>query len=361
MFSFRSRSTAVLAVAGAILIGASAAHAQSTSRNLILPFVGSAPETGLQYGATAYRLEHLGDSATRATSYQLFASSTAKSQLRAYFELDRWTTRNDWHFIGHIEWERFPLTYFGTGDRTPKSAEEAYTPRGIIGWATVQRRVAGPLYVLAGYRFQDLDIVKTTPDGALRDGSIRGSRGSRVGQLQAGALWDSRDDAFAPYTGTFVQVTGSLAANAFGSAFDFRRLVLDARHFVSLGGRRVLAFQGVYEGTGGAAPFDQVSLVGNSSYLRGYATGRYRDMHLATIQAELRAPIIGRLSGAAFAGAGRIAPRASDLTSSSARTLPSYGGGVRWQLFAGSRNLIRLDYARGVGQSGIYLGLNEAF
>ncbi len=361
MLSFRSHCVHVLALVGAAFTGASVLHAQSTTRNLVLPFVGSAPETGLQYGATAYRLEHLGDSVTRPSSYQLFASSTAKSQLRAYFELDRWTTRNDWHVTGHLEWERFPLTYFGVGDRTPQAAEEAYTPRGIIGWATVQRRVAGPLYALIGYHYQNLDIIKTTPGGALRNSSIRGSTGSRVGQLQLGALWDSRDDASASYSGTFIQATESLAATAFRSEFDFRRFVVDARQFVPLGGRRVLAFQGVYEGTAGNAPFDQISLVGNPSYLRGYPTGRYRDFHLATVQAEFRSPIVGRLSGALFGGAGRIAPRAADLTSGSARTLPSYGAGVRWQLFAGSRNLIRLDYARGAGQSGIYLGLNEAF
>jgi hypothetical protein len=100
-----------------------------------------------------------------------------------------------------------------------------------------------------------------------------------------------------------VQVTGSAAAAAFGSEFDFRRVVVDARRFLALGGGRVVAVQGVVETTGGAAPFDQVSLVGNSNYLRGYTRGRFRDRHLAASRRNTarRSPAgsDGRLSPAA--------------------------------------------------------------
>jgi outer membrane protein assembly factor BamA len=196
----------------------------------------------------------------------------------------------------------------------------------------------------------------------LQLGSVVGSRGGRVAQLQGGALWDSRDNVFAAYRGTFVQVTGSAAAAAVGSEFDFRRLVLDARHFLTVGTRRVVAVQAVVETTGGAAPFDQVSLVGGSNYFRGYARGRFRDRHLATLQAEYRAPLVGRLGWAAFAGGGCVAPRVGELVGGDARFLPSYGIGARWLLFARSRSTIRVDYGRGADeQSGLYVALNEAF
>lgn len=196
----------------------------------------------------------------------------------------------------------------------------------------------------------------------LRDGTIVGSPGGRVGQLRGGLLWDTRDDVFAPYTGTFVQATGSLAAGAVGSDFGFRRLVVDARRFVQVRDGRVVAIQGVLEATDGAAPFDQVSLVGSSNYLRGYVHDRYRDRHLASLQAEYRAPLVGRLGWAVFAGGGRVVPTVRDLVGGDARFLPSYGVGARWLLFERSRSTIRVDYGRGVaGQSGLYVALNEAF
>jgi outer membrane protein assembly factor BamA len=338
-----------------------AGTARPPARTVILPYLGSAPETGLQYGATIFRVRQPADSGTRPSSAQLFANYTAKSQARAFLEVDRWTAGNRWRTTARVEWQRFPLPYYGFGDDTPASAEELYTPRGVLALATVQRRIRGALYAFGGYRYQDVDVVETADTGVLRRGSVVGSEGGRVGQLQGGALWDSRDNVFAPRRGAFVQVTGSAAAAPFGSEFDFRRVVVDARRFLALGGGRVVAVQGVVETTGGAAPFDQVSLVGNSNYLRGYTRGRFRDQHLAALQAEYRAPLAGRLGWAAFAGGGRVASRVGDLAGG-ARVLPSYGLGARWLLFASSRSTVRVDYARGAdGQSGLYVALNEAF
>jgi hypothetical protein len=339
-----------------------AASVREAPRTAVLPYVGSAPETGLQFGGTVIRVTEPADSVTRSSTAQLFAAYTAKGQARAFADVDRWTTGNVWRVNAHLEWQRFPLPYYGTGEDALADDEEFYTPRGVLAYTTVQRRVRGPFYVMGGYRYQDMRVVETDEGGMLHDAVIPGARGSRVGQLQGGLIWDSRDNVASSERGSFVQATGSVAGDAFGSQFDFVRGVVDARRFVSLGQRRVLALQGVLETTGGVAPFDQVSLVGNGSYMRGYTRGRFRDQDLAAIQAEYRAPLAGRLGWAVFAGGGRIAPHFSDLASSDARFLPSYGLGARWLLFPHSRTTIRVDYARGAeGQSGLYVALNEAF
>ena len=328
----------------------------------ILPYLGAAPETGVQYGGTIFRVSQPADSATRPSTMQLFAAYTAKSQARAFAELDRWTAGNVWRVNAHLEWQRFPLPYYGVGDDAPQSDEEFYTPRGVLAFATLQRRVSGPYYVMGGYRYQDMSIVETEEDGVLRAGTVTGAYGGRVSQLQGGMLRDTRDNVFASEHGSFVQATGSFSAHALGSEFDFTRVTVDARRFLSLGRHRVVALQGVLETTGGDAPFDQISLVGNSDYMRGYTRGRFRDRHLAALQAEYRAPLAGRLGWAAFAGGGVIAPHVSDVVSADARFLPSYGLGARWLLFARSHSTIRVDYARGTaGQSGLYVALNEAF
>ena len=343
-------------------VAAHAADGDRPSRIAVLPYLGAAPETGVQYGGTVFRVVQPADGATRPSTAQLFAAYTAKSQARAFVELDRWTTGNVWRVNAHLEWQRFPLPYYGIGDEALASAEEFYTPRGVLAFATVQRRLRGPLYAVGGYRYQDMRIVETEEAGMLRDGVVTGSRGGRVGQLQAGMLWDSRDNVFASERGTFAQVTGSVAGSAVGSEFDFARTVVDARHFLRVGRHRVVALQGVLEATGGDAPFDQLSLAGNGNYLRGYTRGRFRDRYLASLQAEYRAPLAGRLGWAAFAGGGRLGGRLGDLAGGDARFLPSYGLGARWLLFARSHSTVRVDYARGAeGQSGLYVALNEAF
>ena len=374
-------------LAAAMLVVASVAAAQErdstarsavSTRTLVLPYFGSAPETGFQYGATAFRVQQPADTLTRPSTQQIFASYTAKSQAVVWAEVDRWTARNDWRLTGRVEWQRFPLAYYGVGDTTRESAEEIYTPRGIVASLAVQRRIGGPLYALAGWRYQDMDIVETDSGGILRRGGVRGARGGRVGQLRLGAIWDGRDDVFAPARGSFVQGTAAVAAAPFASDYDFIKFNVDARRYFPVGEQRVVAVQGVLEMTeqggavptsplgdadtrgGGDAPFDQLSLVGGSNYLRGYVRGRVRDRHLAAVQAEYRGPLIGRLGWAAFAGGGWIAPSVADL--GDARFLPSYGAGLRWRLFAKSRSAIRVDYARGLaGNSGLYVALNEAF
>ena len=354
-------------LSGAVLlsiaaVAPAAAQSDATTRTFVLPYLGSAPETGFQYGATMFRVQQPSDSATRPSTAQLFASYTAKNQARVFAEVDRWSSGSVWHFTGHLEWKKFPLPFYGFGDRAPESAEEFYTPSGVLASAVVQRRVRGPLYVLGGYSFQNFHVSGLSDDGVLVRGVTTGDRGGRIGQLQAGAILDDRDDVFASRRGSFLQATGSVATSAFASEYDFSRFIVDGRHFVSLGGSRVLALQAVTELTGGTPPFDQLSLVGNSNYLRGYTRGRYRDRDLAAAQAEYRAGLWRKLGWVAFAGAGRVAPRPGMLVDGSARTLPSYGLGLRWTLFSNSRSAIRVDYARaGDKQSGLYVALNEAF
>ena len=358
-----TRLSAVTGILGALFGVCTPLHAQEpTARTFVLPYFGSAPETGIQYGGTVFRVNQPADTATRPSVAMLFASYTAKRQALVFAEVDRWTSGSNWHLLGHLEWKRFPLPFYGFGDQSLASAEEFYTPTGILASAVVQRRVRGPLYLVGGYSFQDYHIAHSSPNGALAGGTVLGNGGGRVGQVQAGGLWDNRDDVFASTHGSFVQLTGSVAASAFASEYDFTRLMLDARHFLPLGGSRVLALQAVTELTGGGAPFDQVSLVGNSNYLRGYTRGRFRDRDLAAVQAEYRAHLWRKLGWAAFAGAGRVTARPSALVSGSARTLPSYGAGLRYTLFNKSRSAIRVDYASGASsQSGLYVALNEAF
>jgi hypothetical protein len=349
-------------LAASVVAGPARAQDTATTRFFILPYLGSAPETGLQYGATVFRVRQPADKATRPSTAQLFASYTAKRQARVFAEVDRWSTGSAWHVVTRAEWQRFPLPFYGFGDRAPESAEEFYTPTALIASALVQRRVHGPLYLLGGYSFQKSRITNTSPDGTLGRGAVFGDTGGVLTVFQVGGLWDDRDDVFATASGNFVQLSESYSTSALGSDYTFRRFVADVRHFLPLGSGRVLAMQGVVEMIGGNAPFDQLPLVGNSNYLRGYTHGRFRDRELVAGQAEYRAPLWRRLGWVAFGGAGRIASQPLDLFARDARTLPSYGIGARWTLFSGSRSDIRVDYARaGDAQSGIYVALNEAF
>jgi hypothetical protein len=323
-----------------------------------LPVIGSAPETGLQYGATLFAVrERPAAASTRPASVTAYAVRTAKQQTRVGIEGETWTRGNAVRLAGSLQWQRYPLPFYGIGDDTPERAKEIFTPRGVEAQGTLQVRVRGPRYALAAVRVADMTI---TPDstGQLRHDALVGTRGGRTTELTGGLLDDSRDNIFAPASGRFVTLSYTRAVNAFGADFRYGRIRLDARGYHPVGGG-VLAMQLVGVGVTGDVPFDALALAGGGDILRGYPRGRYRDRVLGAAQLEYRSPAWHRLGAALFAGAGTVSGNPRDLFSS--RLLPTYGAGLRLQLDPVQRTAIRVDYGRGTGNSGLYVGLNQAF
>ena len=325
----------------------------------VLPVLGSAPETGFVGGATALRVSGpVGDTVTRSTTEQVYVAYTAKQQLRAFVSTDRWSQGNRWGLSAQLEYQRFPQPFFGVGIDAPKSAEEWYESRSLIGSATVLRRVSRAIYGQVGLRYTKTTIAEAEDDGVVERGELRGMQGGVVSQLVTGVAWDSRDNVFAPAKGTYALVTGAQSGSVLGSDYRFDRYVADARHYWRAG-RGVLAGQAYLEATSGATPFDQLALLGSGSVMRGYVHGRYRDRDLAAAQLEYRTPLVGRFGVAAFAGAGTVAPTIAELGSST--VLPTFGAGARWLLLPKERTTIRVDYAKGKSSSGFYVAFNEAF
>jgi len=325
-----------------------------------LPALGSAPETGLQFGATVLAVwEPAPRLRTRPASLLASVLRTTKAQTRVRIEGERWSTGNARRIAGSLQWQEFPLPFFGFGDRTPDSAEEIYTPTGTEAVLSAQQRIAGPWYVTAGVRHLDQKITADTV-GVLRLGRITGSSGGVSTELSAGLQRDTRDNLFAPHAGQWLQLTYSHADDGLWSDFSYRTVRLDARSYHTIGLAHVIALQLQVTGVDGDAPFDALALVGNGDIMRGYKRGRYRDRWLRTAQAEYRSPSWHRLGGVVFGGAGVSSSTLGDI--SGQRILPTYGAGLRVQIDTRQRTGVRADYGRGLdGASGLYIGFNQAF
>ncbi|WP_411280404.1 BamA/TamA family outer membrane protein [Gemmatimonas sp.] len=355
-------AVAVVAIIAPTTAPAQGAPDSTVGRRRIqpLPALGSAPETGLQFGATVLAvIERPAMDHARPASLIATAIRSTKSQTRVSIEGEHWTRQNGRRVNALLAWQKFPLPYYGIGDSAAAGDKEIFTPKGVEAIAGVQQRLHGHWYVTGGIRFVDQSI---TPDtiGVLRQRTLTGSHGGRLVELSAGALLDSRDNLFAPQRGTFAQVTYTRNDDVLGSPFQYDRVRLDARHYRTLTGTHVLATQLLLLGVSGSTPFDQLALVGGGDILRGYSRGRYRDQRLAAAQVEYRSPIAHRVGLVAFAGAGAIG-RAWD-TLSEARLLPTYGGGIRVLIDPRQRTAVRVDYGLGRDSSrGLYIGFNQAF
>lgn len=327
----------------------------------ILPVIGSAPETGFQFGATVLRIYRLGPSpSTRTSQQQIYAVYTAKSQARAFVQVDRWTSENIWRMRLRGEYQRFPLPYYGIGDSTPDDAEEWYTSTGPIFEALVQRLVLPRTYLGAGAKVTHVRITNTEDGKGLAMGTVVGAGGGTVAQAQAVISRDSRDNVISAHSGNVAQLTANWSNHLWGSDFDFSRYVVDLQRYQSFGrAEHVVAAQVRFQGTSGTAPFDQLVQYGSDNDLRGYTRGRYRDNHGASAQVEYRSPYVRRVGVVGFVGAGTVASAIADLPKGA--LLPTYGGGLRFLMNAEQRSAIRIDFGLGKGSSGLYVSLGQAF
>ena len=348
----------------ALTLAGPTAHAQPDSgarhRILPLPALASAPETGLQYGATVLAVwEPPAKFATRPSSLLGSALHTSQSQTRVRLEAERWSRGNVRRVGGSVQWQRFPLPFYGVGDRTRKADEEIFTPTGVELMIGVHQRVTGAWYLTGGVRHLNQRIAHDSI-GVLRTGVITGSGGGQITEWSLGTSTDTRDNLFAPRQGRWLQASYARSSKHIGSDFTYGTLRVDGRTYHALAAEHVLATQVQLIGVHGAAPFDQLALAGNSDILRGYARGRYRDHWLLAAQGEYRTPVRHRVGGVLFAGAGVTSPGLDAL--SDRRLLPTYGGGLRIQIDQRQRTAVRADYGRGRdGASGLYIGFNQAF
>jgi len=339
-----------------------ALRADSVGRRRIqpLPALGSAPETGLQFGATLLGVwEPSARRQARPTSLLASVLRTRKQQTRVRAEAEHWSDGNARRVAGSLQWQKFPLPFYGIGDRSLASAEETFTPTGAEAIITVQQRITGSWYATAGVRHLSQAIALDSA-GVLRQRTILGTAGGRITEWSAGLTRDTRDNLFAPRQGRWLQASYARSIDGLWADYAFGTLRVDARQYHQLAAEHVIATQLQIVGVDGAAPFDQLALIGNSDIMRGYARGRYRDRWMSAAQGEYRSPVRHRVGGVLFGGAGVSVNSLGVL--SDARLLPTVGAGLRVQIDQRQRTGVRLDYARGLEKaSGLYIGFNQAF
>ena len=201
--------------------------------------------------------------------------------------------------------------------------------------------------------------IEPTPGGILDEQDPVGHQGGLSSGLGIAILHDSRDNLLNPQRGHFLDIEQQFFAPAFGSQFSFVRFGLDARTYIPIKKKSILAFQAKLGLQSGQPPFRMLSLLGSANDMRGYYQGRYRDRDHYALQAEYRLPLFWRIGVAGFAGIGDVGRTPSDfLTSTTKYTL---GGGLRFLMDKAENINLRFDFAWGRQSTGFYVAFGEAF
>lgn len=323
-----------------------------------LPVVFWLPETRLGYGATGglhFQLRN----ASRPSSVFGAAVYTLEQQGSIDVAADVYAPGGAL-LAGRIRALYFPDVFYGLGPRTQVSQREAFTRRAVEAVITGELPLLGVPGLRAGPRLDARaeDIGGVAAGGALASGAIPGSRGFSAVSAGASVTWDTRDSAFWTTHGSIVQAWYVYAPKGLGHHEPFGRGVLELRHFLPLGGGRILGLQAYFEGAHGATPFTLLPKLGSTRFLRGIREGRYRDQLDWATQAELRVPIRGRFSAAAFTAIGDVAPSLGDLTLAHPKV--AGGVGLRFRLTDAGAN-IRVDGAFSDAGPQLYVLVLEAF
>lgn len=323
-----------------------------------LPFVFYQPETrfGGGFGVLhTYRTAHL----TRPSSTALLAVYTERKQFSIVLEPEIYTARNLWRLNASFLWSRFPNTFFGIGNETRLDDDEDYTAEQTAVSADVRRAVLPGLYAGVIAAVQEAGIRDIEPDGALASSDVPGRTGGTLASAGVLAVLDDRDNVFQPQRGHLASLSFRRYDDRLGSDFESDRGELDARLYTPLGPGRTLATQILLGISGGERPFYDLAALGGPNTLRGIYEGRYRDRNRAVVQAELRFPLLGRLGGTVFAGAGEVARHARDLRVVDVHA--AAGAGIRYLIMPREGARLRIDAGWADDGMQIYFGFGEAF
>lgn len=180
--------------------------------------------------------------------------------------------------------------------------------------------------------------------------------------LTLGAEYDSRDLKASPTKGVCLAFEGTVRPKGCGDMADTAMgLKASAVGYCKLWQGAVLAGELLCELNSASTPWLLYPQAGDSSRMRGYYTGRFRDRNMVFAQAELRQSLWRGLGFALWGGAGNWFGTEAFSWS---HTLPTYGVSLR---FAASKSVtLRLDYGLGkrVAEgrvNGFVFAVSEAF
>lgn len=328
---------------------------------VVFPLLVKSPEYkwGGGAGGIVY-FKSRNDSITRTSNIKAVSFYTLRHQIvfasegNIYFPKDRYILRTTLSFT------HFPDKFWGLGNETENDAVENYTITQYNLSPQFLKKIFSYIYTGVYYEFQNVFNFSYEPNGLFDSEDIVGRNGGIISGLGYILSWDSRNNAFSPSKGFYLQYVVGQYDKIIGSDFNFVLHSLDLRKYFSLKKERVLALQANFTSTHGSVPIRNLANIGSNSYMRGYYEGRFTDKNMIAIQAEFRTPLVGRFGGVVFTGIGRVGSTFSQLFQLT-NIKPCVGLGLRYAINQKEKLNLRLDAGFGKKSHGSYINMGEAF
>ncbi|MFY0664144.1 MAG: BamA/TamA family outer membrane protein [Natronospirillum sp.] len=321
---------------------------------IILPVVGSQPDTGLQLGVATF-WESSPEPDSLAAS--LFFVGTASNQqalalgLRTPGLIEG--TQDAFDFGLRIS--RFPNEFYGYRAKYIEDGEKyedmSLELRGGWSYPLSERWRVGGALVAA---WADIEFEQpNSPD--LQ--SAAWTEGGQVQAVELSLTRDTRDELSWPTRGTFVDTTMALGRSDDAGAY-YIASQSGAAYWQSPY-RVIFALGGQVQQASADTPFPYMPTLNGSQWMRGAVDGQYRHRSTVTTQLEARIPITRRFASSVFVHAGQVGESPSEWQDTDLKT--GFGTGLRYSISDERRLNIRIDMGWVDGRRGLVINFGEAF
>ncbi|HUP06065.1 MAG TPA: BamA/TamA family outer membrane protein [Caldimonas sp.] len=257
---------------------------------------------------------------------------------------------------GFVGSGKFELKFFGIGNVTLDSDHALpYRIDGTIGQVRAAVRMPRTqdwfvglslLYIDATVTVETSQVLPPLPDVPLS------FRNTGIGPY---VQYDSRDSNYYPRSGQYFRATWMKFTSEGGLHESFDKGDAFYNAYLPVRPSSVLALRTRLQTSSGETPFFQLPTLD----MRGFSRDRYRDNFSLSATAEWREKLATRWGAMGFVEAGRVAPSFGDL--GSARTITSFGGGVRWRPSADKDLNLGVDFAISTDDRAVFIQIGEKF
>jgi len=264
-----------------------------------------------------------------------------------HFDDDRW------RYKGGVGKASFNLDYYTQGQLLAPQ-KIGYNLDGIFSFQQVSRRLGNSnLYLSARWIYLDIDSRLNFPSN---DQFFKPSDFSKVSSGVGTVLeYDSRNNTLTPSSGWLSMIEATYYSPTFGGDNTYESYRTHTLGYLPLGSEWVLGLRADYRAARGDVPFYQLPSID----LRGIAYGRYQNLNVAMVEAELRWNFTSRWAALAFTGAGRAWGRTVDF--GDAGTESTEGVGIRYLIARQLGMYVGVDSAWGPGEHTYYLQVGSAW
>ena len=342
--------------------------AQEKAEFFLYPTIGYKPETNIEFGfSPLYVYYAKEDTDNRLSEVNGYGFITLQKQYGARINHALYSHEDKWFFLGDIDFQQFPLKYYGIGNSVPEDNIALVDATQFIIKERVLRRVLENFYVGLETDFRSFENAKfEDPDGDPVEFDLPfGAEGTTNFGIGAGVVFDERHNVLNERNAFFTEVAYLNYSPFWKDKVEYQSITSDSRFFKTVGENNVIAAQLLGEfNFAGSVPFSQLSFMGGQNMMRGYFKGRFRDKNQIAAQVEYRMLPLdlgfsNRLGATVFTSVGDVFEDWNELSSKEIKM--AAGVGVRFLLFQQKDVYLRFDYAITPDENGFYIGVGEAF